>query len=156
MKTISPIMLALVLLMASGCRQTNNLSASGKPSQSVSNSNPATTRSPAGQAATARKLVHLVWFSLKADANEESLIAELRKLEAIDVVRDLQIGRFADVDDPRAMSDMELMMGMAFDSVEDYHTYQQHPVHLKLKEQVGAFLDAPPVTYDYWTVPDDG
>jgi lipopolysaccharide export LptBFGC system permease protein LptF len=104
--------------------------------------------------ASSRRLVHLVWFRMKdgaGDEDRERLIAELKKLGSIDVVHDLEIGRFQDLGDSRAMADLDVVMQMGFRSQEDYATYQSHPVHLNLKRRVGDFIDTAPVTYDYWS-----
>ncbi len=96
-----------------------------------------------------RYLIHIVYFDLKPDANKKLFIEALEKLEKIPVVKDLEIGQFKDLADKRAMAEFEVMMQMAFDSKEDYTTYQNHPIHLELKNLAGKFVSAPPVTYDY-------
>ncbi len=95
------------------------------------------------------ELVHIVFFDLKADANADALTAEIKKLEGIEVVKDLQVGPFENLGDQRALSDYDMMMEMSFDNKSDYRTYQAHPIHLALKESAKAFLAAPPATYDY-------
>ncbi|MEM9822283.1 MAG: Dabb family protein [Bacteroidota bacterium] len=95
------------------------------------------------------ELVHVVFFKLKTDNDPASHIAAIKKLEAIEVVNDLQVGSFKDLDDARALSTYDLMMEMSFATVEDYQTYQAHPIHLALKEMAKSVLAAPPATYDY-------
>lgn len=102
-------------------------------------------------ATAGKRLVHIVWFKLKEDVDQDALVVELNKLDGIDVVQDLEIGRFQDLQDPRAMSELDMVMQMAFQSEADYRTYQQHPVHVQLKQDVGQFIAGPPVTYDYWS-----
>ncbi len=100
------------------------------------------------------RLVHLVWLTVRDDTSEadyQSLVGELYKLAAIEGVQDLEVGRFQDLQDPRAMSDRQVVMQMGFASQADYHTYQQHPIHLQLKSDLGPYLDAAPLTYDYWS-----
>ncbi|MGI9518264.1 MAG: Dabb family protein [Pirellulaceae bacterium] len=103
-----------------------------------------------------RQLVHLVWFKMDPELTTEqdtAFIAELRKLDDIVQVNDLEIGRFQELGDTRAMSDLDIVMSMGFDSEDDYRTYQDHPIHLQLKQDIGQYLSGPPVTYDYWTEP---
>ena len=102
---------------------------------------------------TASRLVHLVWFQMQPDLSTEltdEFVAELRKLQQIEQVHGLEVGRFQDLEDPRALSQYAWVMRMAFDSEEDYHTYQDHPIHQQLKQDIGQYLGGPPVTYDYW------
>lgn len=97
------------------------------------------------------QLVHIVWFKLKSDADREELIKEIKSLKAIEVLNDLTVGEFHDLGDSRAMSDLDVVMSMKFNSEPDYQTYQAHELHLKLKENAGKYLTSPPVTYDFWT-----
>ena len=107
--------------------------------------------------ATDRKneLVHIVWFKLKPELTGDqidSFVNEIYKLDQIDFVDELEVGKFADLGDDRAMSELQLVMSMKFDSEELYQAYQAHQIHLDLKKAAGEFLAGPPVTYDYWTV----
>lgn len=100
----------------------------------------------------ARKLIHIVYFDLKPEANKEVFIEALEKLGEIPVVDDLEIGQFKDLADKRALSEFEIMMQMEFDSEKEYTFYQEHPVHLELKSLAAKVVSAPPVTYDYVVV----
>lgn len=103
-----------------------------------------------------QKLVHVVLFKLKpelTDASLTKLIAAIEKLTQIDVVKELEIGKFTDLGDKRAMNEFQLVMSMKFDTKKHYHEYQDHPVHVSLKKVVGDFIAGPPATYDYWEVP---
>jgi len=95
------------------------------------------------------ELVHVVLFKLKSAADQGFLIKEVKKLEAIDEVKDLEVGFFENLEDPRALTEYGMMMEMSFDNVADYKTYQAHPLHLALKENIKAFMAGPPATYDY-------
>ena len=100
-----------------------------------------------------QKLVHLVYLKLKKDATEQdkqAVIAEMKKLEDIEQVHNLEVGTFYDLKDKRAMSEFDLFMQMRFDNEQEYQKYQAHPIHLQLKENVKAYLGGSPVTYDYW------
>lgn len=77
------------------------------------------------------------------------MIEEIKKLEAIEQVHEMQVGQFKDLGDQRALSDYELFLQMSFTDEAAYQTYQKHPIHLTLKEKAGAYLAGPPVTYDY-------
>jgi len=102
----------------------------------------------------APRLVHLVWFTLKDGGNEQecrALVAELKKLVEIPGVQDFEVGQFQPLGDERAMSQLDMVMQMGFDSEIAYRTYQDHPIHLQLKEDIGKYLGGPPITYDYWS-----
>ncbi len=94
-------------------------------------------------------LVHQVFFKLKKGTDIKGLITEIKKLNNIPVLKHLEIGTFADLKDPRALSDYGLMMQMRFANEIDFQTYQTHPIHIALKEKGKAYLGGPPVTYDY-------
>ena len=95
------------------------------------------------------KLVHVVFFKIKPDVDVAVVIEEIKKLQQIPEVQDLEVGTFEDLGDARALSDYNLVMEMTFDNKVAYDTYQQHPVHLTLKENLGAFSAGPPATYDF-------
>ena len=97
----------------------------------------------------AGKLVHVVFFKIKPDADASGAIAEIKKLQQIPEVQDLEVGTFEDLGDARALSDYHLIMEMTFDNKAAYDKYQQHPIHLGLKDKVGPFLAGPPATYDF-------
>jgi len=97
-------------------------------------------------------LIHLVYFNTKPDLSSEQLEnfeKEILKLKTIPFLKDLEIGTFEDLNDPRAMNDFSLLMQMRFSNTSEYRDYQEHPAHLKLKEVAASYLAAPPVTYDY-------
>ncbi|MDF1864785.1 MAG: Dabb family protein [Saprospiraceae bacterium] len=102
------------------------------------------------QSNDAKQLVHIVLLKLKEDVDKPALINEIKKLENIEEVKNLNIGAFQDLGDARAMSDYEIVLSMEFEAEEAYQTYQAHEIHLKLKENIGKYLAGPPVTYDYW------
>ncbi len=95
------------------------------------------------------RLVHVVYADLKSNADKAAFIKEVEKLEAIEVVENLEIGTFKDVGDSRALSDYEVVFQMDFANEKEYQTYQAHPAHLALKKAVGEYLAAPPKTYDF-------
>lgn len=94
-------------------------------------------------------LVHMVFFDLKPEADQEALLAEIRKLAEIPVLEELEVGPFKNLEDNRALSEYELVMQMSFANAEAYQTYQQHPIHLALKEKAASFMAGPPATYDF-------
>ncbi len=95
------------------------------------------------------ELVHLVFFKVKPDADQAALVAEVKKLESIKEVMDLEIGPFEDLGDIRALSDYTMLMQMSFADKAAYERYQKHPIHLALKDNTGAFMAGPPATYDF-------
>lgn len=94
-------------------------------------------------------LVHVVYFKIKPAVDQAFIIKEIKKLEAIEVLHDLEIGTFEDLDDKRALSEYQLMMSMAFKNEADYKIYQTHELHLALKKAVGQYFAGPPAIYDY-------
>lgn len=98
------------------------------------------------------QLVHLVYFQLKPGITEEErsqLITEIENLKKIPGLEHLQVGRFKDLGDERALSEFGMVMQMSFANETAYRTYQSHPVHLELREKLSSFLVGPPVTYDF-------
>ena len=98
------------------------------------------------------KFVHVVYFTLKEKADIDLLIKEIKKLKAIEVLHNLEIGTFADLGDKRALSQYDLVMQMDFKSRADYEIYQIHPLHLQLKKAMMNLLAGPPATYDYFKI----
>lgn len=94
---------------------------------------------PAGASASAAAdpiaatLVHHVFFTLKnpgSAADREQLIAGLRTLGGIEVVRGIHIGVPAPTEQRDVVdSGYDVSEILLFDSVADQKTYQDHPVH---------------------------
>lgn len=99
--------------------------------------------------ATEGKLVHIVLFKLKSEADQAKMIAEIKKLEAITEIEELEVGPFQDLGDARALSDYAIIMEMSFQDATAYQKYQEHPIHQALKENTLSLLGGPPATYDY-------
>jgi hypothetical protein len=98
---------------------------------------------------TSGQLVHIVLFKLKSDADETAMLTEINKLEAIGDILELEAGIFENLGDPRALSEYTVIMEMSFADSVAYQKYQQHPIHLALKENVQPYLAGPPATYDF-------
>ncbi len=94
-------------------------------------------------------LVHMVYFKTKENADIKTLIKEIQKIEAIPVLKNLEVGTFKNLGDSRAMSEFGVFMQMRFANEADYQSYQNHPMHIALKKSAGPYLAGPPVTYDY-------
>lgn len=94
-------------------------------------------------------LVHLVFFKLKIGVKQTVLFQEIKKLEAIEVLKDLELGPFLYTGDDRALEEYDVLMEMSFDHLADYQTYQKHPIHLELKKALQPLLAGPPATFDY-------
>lgn len=79
------------------------------------------------------KIVHHVFFWLKRPGSLEDrnqLIAGLRTLTAIPVIRSLEIGLPASTEQRDVVdSSFDVSELMVFDSVADQKTYQDHPIH---------------------------
>ena len=89
----------------------------------------------AAAAVVPAKVVHHVFFWLKnpdSTADRDRLIAGLRTLAAIPVIRALHIGVPADTE-ARDVVDGSYQVSelMFFDSVPDQKAYQDHPIHRK-------------------------
>ena len=102
-----------------------------------------------GQIESEGELVHVVMFKLKPETDQGALLREIKKLEEIEQVKDLEVGTFEDLGDKRALSDYDMTMTMSFDSKADYEIYQKHPIHLALKGYVTPMVAGPPATYDF-------
>jgi hypothetical protein len=92
---------------------------------------PSTAATPGPNA----RLVHHVFFWLKdhgSAKDREQLIAGLRKLAAIDVVRGLHIGVPAPTEQRDVVdASFDVSELMFFDNAVDQKTYQDHPLHLE-------------------------
>jgi hypothetical protein len=84
-------------------------------------------------AATAGGLVHHVFFWLRAPgsaADRDALIAGLRTLRGIPVVRTLRIGVPAPTEQRDVVdASFDVSELMVFDSAADQKLYQDHPIH---------------------------
>jgi len=60
------------------------------------------------------RLVHLVFFKLKSEQDAPTMIAEIKKLKAIPVVQDFEVGAFEDLGDARALSDYDIVLELVF------------------------------------------
>lgn len=97
-------------------------------------------------------LAHLVYLDLKediSDAEKKDLLEAIQELSKIPTVKNLELGTFKDLNDPRALSEFELFFQMDFKDAADYNVYQKHEIHLALKKLAKGLLAGPPVTYDY-------
>jgi hypothetical protein len=110
---------------------------------------------PATAASEGAKIVHHVFFWLKnsgSAADRDQLIAGLRALAQISVIRSLQIGVPASTEQREVVdSSFDVSELMVFDSVADQKIYQDHPVH---KDFVARYqhLWGKVVVYDMTTV----
>ncbi len=99
------------------------------------------------------QLVHIVFLKLREGLPEEEvnrLITGIKKLEEIEVVKYLEVGKIADTGDPRFISNHDIAFQMNFASMEHYEIYQNHPAHLQVREGLTPSLAGPPAVYDYW------
>ena len=88
---------------------------------------------PAFAPSPTSKIVHHVFFWLRnsgSAADRDQLVAGLRSLATIPVVRDLQIGLPASTEQREVVdSSFDVSELMVFDNVADQKTYQDHPIH---------------------------
>ena len=100
-------------------------------------------------------LIHTVYLELKDDLNPDQvtdLLAAIKNVADIPQVKGLKIGEFADLKDKRALSHLDLVFQMGFNSEADYQAYQAHKIHLALKEVAKKYLAAPPTTHDFYQI----
>ena len=99
-------------------------------------------------------LVHIVLLQLNEDISDEekeTLVKKLESLADIPTVKNLQIGMPEDTDDPRAMTDYDLVLHMGFSSLDNLVTYQKDENHLAIRADLKPYLAKPPVVYDFQT-----
>ncbi|MEX0274753.1 MAG: Dabb family protein [Flavobacteriaceae bacterium] len=94
-------------------------------------------------------LVHLVFFKTRNEVSAQTLATQLKRLKGIGEVEALSVGSFRDLGDPRAFGEYNLVVSMLFKDSTSYRLYQEHPLHLKIKEETRELLAAPPISYDY-------
>lgn len=103
------------------------------------------------------RLVHHVFFWLNQSGNQadrDQLIAGLRTLRAIPVIRDLQIGVPASTEKRDVVdSSYDVSELMVFDNAADQKIYQDHPIHQAFVQQCGH-LWRKVVVYDMQVVSD--
>lgn len=93
-------------------------------------------------------LVHIVLFDVK-EGMSDALIKELERMDQIESVHHLKVGKFEDLNDKRAMAEYDLIMQMQFLDEASYRQYQNHPLHLSLKKVASQMLEKAPTSYDY-------
>lgn len=100
-------------------------------------------------------IVHHVFFWLKnsgSAADRDALIAGLRTLGGIPVIRSLEIGVPASTEQRDVVdSSFDVSELITFDSVEDQKLYQDHPIHQDFVAQ-HAHLWRKVLVYDTATV----
>ena len=57
---------------------------------------------PSTMGAQKKRLVHLVWFKMKAGFDHGAFVKKLQKLDDIEVVNDFEVGSFANLKDPQS------------------------------------------------------
>jgi hypothetical protein len=116
----------------------------------ISNTGIQADQRPSGQKYAFLK--HIVLFNLKDSLPEVShdlFLQSMDQLSTIPEVIEFEWGKFAELEDPRALSEYEYIMRMGFENREAYKRYQNDSLHLRIKKKLRPFLAAPPATYDY-------
>lgn len=99
------------------------------------------------------QLMHIVFLKTKEGLPEQEMAALLEKIKQlgeIDMAGKLEVGRIADTGDERFVTAHNIAFRMAFDNMEDYKAYMEHPTHLEIRESLKPYLSGPPQVYDYW------
>ena len=103
----------------------------------------------------ATKIVHHVFFWLKTPglvADRDALIAGLRELAQIPVIRSLQIGVPASTEQRDVVdASFDVSELMVFDSATDQKIYQDHPIHLEFVAKCSHFWRKV-IVYDMMTI----
>jgi hypothetical protein len=115
----------------------------------------AVAANPAAAAPAAGKIVHHVFFWLKnpgSAADRDALIAGVRGLGKVEVVRGLEVGVPASTEQRDVVdSSFHVSEMLVFDNVADQKTYQDHPVHKDFIAKC-EHLWAKVIVYDMVTV----
>ena len=110
---------------------------------------------PASAAPASGKIVHHVFFWLKnpgSAADRDVLIAGIRGLGKVEVVRSVQVGVPASTEQRDVVdSSFHVSEMLVFDNVADQKTYQDHPVHKDFVARC-EHLWAKVIVYDMVTV----
>jgi len=104
--------------------------------------------------AEGNQLVHIVFLKLNDNTTidqKKELIDAIEELHEVETLNQLVIGEIAETNDPRFISDDELVFYIWVNNMEDYEFYQKHELHLKLKEIAKNHLERAPAVYDFWT-----
>ncbi len=84
-------------------------------------------------------LAHMVFFWLNnpaSDTDRQKLIAGIKAMSSIETIRSLHVGVPASTEERDVVDNSyDVSIMMLFDSVEDEHTYQVHPLHQKFVEE---------------------
>jgi len=98
-------------------------------------------------------LIHQVYFKLKDNiSNEDKIlfIKGLEKLNSIEVVENIIVEEREDVgDESRALTQFDVLMQLTFENKAALDIYSNHTYHQEIKKEIGGFLAAPPMTFDF-------
>ena len=107
MKSLFPILLLLVFIQTA-CRQNLDSSVIEQLSTELTAVKAQLEQSATDLASLKSDrdypLVHVVFFDLKKDADTAKFMKEIQKLKGVEALKNLEVGRFADLKDPRALS----------------------------------------------------
>ncbi|MBI1185142.1 hypothetical protein GC194_12780 [bacterium] len=97
-------------------------------------------------------LMHDVYLnlvdSMTADVRQ-MVLDQLHRLESLPEPIWLHVGERANTGDPRLDANYDLALHVVFANEEALKTYSVNTTHLEVRENIKAFLAAPPVVYDY-------
>lgn len=94
-------------------------------------------------------ITHLVFFTLKPAIKQSEFIAKINELAGIEAIQNMDVGQYKPLNDIRALSSYQVVLKLIFSDETAYQTYQQHPIHLQVKQFTKSMLAAPPATYHY-------
>jgi hypothetical protein len=81
------------------------------------------------------RINHTVLFKLADPGDADELIRDCDRLAAIPGVVSYYRGRHIDIGRPTVFSDYDVGFFVGFDSVADYRSYVDHPVHVEVVQK---------------------
>ncbi len=99
-------------------------------------------------------LMHDVFLDLKDSITENEIafaIEQLKRLEQLETVHWVHVGKRAETGDARLDSKYDLALHVVFKSLDDLHVYDKDLTHADVRAQLKDLLAGPPVVFDYWT-----
>ncbi len=119
------------------------------PKDTVEPDNEANKQDGEEQVFSESTIHHSVFLKVKAGANLDSFVSIVSQMEEIPGVQNFEVGRFKELGDERALNVYSWYMYMSFVDSLNYEAYQNHPLHLELKNKTRHMMSGPPASYDY-------
>jgi len=95
------------------------------------------------------ELSHDVFLNIKDELDKNRVLQEVAALKQIKYIKEFRMGQYKELSDPRSMKAYEIKLQMTFANSQDYTAYQNDSIHLAVKENLKAFLESAPASYDF-------